>query len=190
VILNLPLTEESVRTLRAGDVVFLNGIVYTARDMAHQRLADYIEEEKELPETLTGGAIFHAGPVAREENGTWKLLGIGPTTSIRMEPFSFLLPKLGVRAIIGKGGMKEESLKVFADYGCIYLLAAPGCSVKHSSCVKSIQRVHWLDLGMPEALWVLEVKDWGPLVVGMDSHGNSLFKDIEEKGREILKQLY
>jgi tartrate/fumarate subfamily iron-sulfur-dependent hydro-lyase beta chain len=190
VILKTPLQEEDVRNLHIGDVVFLQGLVYTARDMAHQRLSSYLEEGREIPERLAGGVIFHAGPVARLEGGVWQLLGIGPTTSIRMEPFSHLVPQLGVRALVGKGGMKDESLRIFKEYGCVYLLAAPGCSVKHSSCVQSVKGVHWLDLGMPEAMWVLEVQEWGPLVVGMDSHGRSIFKDIEERGRKILQELY
>ena len=188
--LEVPIIEQDVRQLQVGDIVFINGIVFTARDLAHQRLSDYLDQGKNLPEDFKGGVIFHAGPIAEKSGKDWIMKGIGPTTSMRMEPFSYLIPKLGVRIIIGKGGMGEETLKMLSKYGGIYLLGAPGCAVKHSSCVKSIERVHWTDLGMPEALWVLRVDSWGPLVVGMDSNGNSLFKDVKEKAQAIFDRMF
>jgi tartrate/fumarate subfamily iron-sulfur-dependent hydro-lyase beta chain len=143
-----------------------------------------------LPEALEGSVIFHAGPVVKKTDGGFNLLNIGPTTSIRMEPHSDFLGRLGVRAIVGKGGLGDGSVQAFKKYGMVYLLAAPGCGVLHAQAVKQVMRVHWLEeMGMPEAIWVLEVKEWGPLMVGMDSEGASIFQTIKEEGLRKLDTL-
>lgn len=188
--LTTPLSAESVRKLKVSDIVTLTGTIYTARDMAHLKLKDLKESGKPLPEALEGSVIFHAGPVVKRTDGRFDLLNIGPTTSIRMEPHSDFLGQLGVRAVVGKGGMGKASLQAFKKYGMVYLLAAPGCGVLHAEAVREVKRVHWLEeFGMPEAIWVLQVSDWGPLTVGMDSHGNSIFQAIEEEGRKKLDAL-
>ena len=188
--LTTPLSGESVRQLKVNDIVTLTGIIYTARDMAHLKLRELQESGKPLPEALEGSVIFHAGPVVKKEGGGFDLLNIGPTTSIRMEPHSDFLGRLGVKAIVGKGGLGEGSVQAFKNYGMVYLLAAPGCGVLHAQAVKEVKRVHWLEeMGMPEAIWVLEVKDWGPLTVGMDSQGNSIFQAIKEEGLRKLDGL-
>jgi fumarate hydratase subunit beta/L(+)-tartrate dehydratase beta subunit len=188
--LTTPLSGESVRQLKVNDIVTITGIIYTARDMAHLKLRELQESGKPLPEALEGSVIFHAGPVVKKEGGGFDLLNIGPTTSIRMEPHSDFLGRLGVKAIVGKGGLGEGSVQAFKKYGMVYLLAAPGCGVLHAQAVKRVKRVHWLEeMGMPEAIWVLEVKDWGPLTVGMDSQGKSIFQDIKEEGLRKLDSL-
>jgi tartrate/fumarate subfamily iron-sulfur-dependent hydro-lyase beta chain len=188
--LTTPLSADSVRKLRVNDIVTLTGTIYTARDMAHLRLRDLQESGKPLPEVLEGSVIFHAGPVVKKTDGGFTLLNIGPTTSIRMEPHSEFLGRLGVRAIVGKGGLGDGSVQAFKKYGMVYLLAAPGCGVLHARAVKQVKRVHWLEeMGMPEAIWVLEVKDWGPLIVGMDSEGASIFRAIQEEGLRKLDTL-
>jgi tartrate/fumarate subfamily iron-sulfur-dependent hydro-lyase beta chain len=188
--LTTPLSADSVRKLRVNDIVTLTGTIYTARDMAHLRLRDLQESGKPLPEVLEGSVIFHAGPVVKKTDGGFTLLNIGPTTSIRMEPHSEFLGRLGVRAIVGKGGLGDGSVQAFKKYGMVYLLAAPGCGVLHARAVKQVKRVHWLEeMGMPEAIWVLEVKDWGPLIVGMDSEGVSIFRAIQEEGLRKLDTL-
>jgi fumarate hydratase subunit beta/L(+)-tartrate dehydratase beta subunit len=188
--LTTPLSGESVRRLKVNDIVTLTGIIYTARDMAHLKLRELQESGKPLPEALEGSVIFHAGPVVKKEGGGFDLLNIGPTTSIRMEPHSDFLGRLGVKAIVGKGGLGEGSVQAFKKHGMVYLLAAPGCGVLHAQAVKQVKRVHWLEeMGMPEAIWVLEVKDWGPLTVGMDSQGNSIFQAIKEEGLRKLDGL-
>ena len=189
--LSTPIPKEEVLKLDTGDVVYISGIVYTARDMAHLRLQKLLRDKKSLPEDFNGGVIFHAGPVVKKEDGTWKIWVIGPTTSVRMEPFADIVGELGVRAIVGKGGMGEGTIQSLAKYGSVYLLAAPGCGVVHSGAVKKVLDVHWLEeLGVPEAIWVLEVNKWGPLVVGMDSHGGSIFKDIAEKATSLKEQWF
>jgi fumarate hydratase subunit beta/L(+)-tartrate dehydratase beta subunit len=188
--LSPPLVEEGMRRLRVNDVVTLSGTVFTARDMAHLKLRELHEKGEKLPENFGGSVVFHAGPVARKTGRTHSILAIGPTTSIRMEPHSDFVGRLGVKAIVGKGGLGDGSLKAFQQYGMVYLLAAPGCGVLHAEAVKAVQRVHWLEeMGMPEAIWVLEVSNWGPLIVGMDSHGNSIFHKIREEGLRKLDTL-
>jgi tartrate/fumarate subfamily iron-sulfur-dependent hydro-lyase beta chain len=188
--LTTPLSAESVRKLGVNDIVNLTGIIYTARDMAHLRLRELQESGKPLPEVLEGAVIFHAGPVVKKSSSGFDLLNIGPTTSIRMEPHSDFLGRLGVKAIVGKGGLAEGSVQAFKKYGMVYLLAAPGCGVLHAQAVKQVKRVHWLEeMGMPEAIWVLEVREWGPLIVGMDSQGNSIFQAIKEEGLKKLDRL-
>jgi fumarate hydratase subunit beta len=184
--LTTPIAREEVTKLDAGDVVYISGTVYTARDMAHLRLKKLLTDKESLPEDFEGGVIFHAGPVVKKDDGGWRIWVIGPTTSTRMEPYADMVGKLGVRAIVGKGGMGENTIKSLAEYGGIYLLAAPGCGVVHAKAVKKVLRVHWLEeMGVPEAIWVLEVSNWGPLVVGMDAHGRSIFKDIAQKATTL-----
>jgi fumarate hydratase subunit beta/L(+)-tartrate dehydratase beta subunit len=188
--LTTPLSAESVRKLKVNDLVTLTGTIYTARDMAHLRLRELEEGGKPLPEALEGSVIFHAGPVVKKTDGGFNLLNIGPTTSIRMEPHSDFLGRLGVRALVGKGGLGDGSVQAFKKYGMVYLLAAPGCGVLHAQAVKQVMRVHWLEeMGMPEAIWVLEVNEWGPLMVGMDSAGASIFQAIKEEGLRKLDTL-
>ncbi len=185
-----PLSAESARKLRVNDIVVLTGTIYTARDMAHLKLKELAAAGKPLPEALEGSVIFHAGPVVQKKEAVFNVLNIGPTTSIRMEPHSDFLGRLGVKAIVGKGGLAEGSVQAFQKYGMVYLLAAPGCGVLHAQAVKQVKRVHWLEeMGMPEAIWVLEVLDWGPLMVGMDSQGNSIFQAIKEEGLKKLDAL-
>lgn len=189
--LSTPIPKEQVLDLNVGDVVYLTGLVYTARDMAHLRIKKLLHDKESLPEDFEGGVIFHAGPVVKKTNDKWKIWVIGPTTSTRMEPYADMLGQLGVRVIVGKGGMGEGTIQALAKYGGVYLLAAPGCGVVHAEAIKEVLRVHWLDeLGVPEAIWVFEVNRWGPLVVGMDSHGRSIFKDIAQKATALKEQWF
>jgi tartrate/fumarate subfamily iron-sulfur-dependent hydro-lyase beta chain len=188
--LSVPLTTETVRKLKVHDIVTLSGVIFTARDMAHLRLRELKGGGGPLPEVFEGGVIFHAGPVVKKTNGGFKLLTIGPTTSIRMEPHADFVGSLGIKAVVGKGGLGEASLRAFKKYGMVYLLAAPGCGALHAQAVKAVKRVHWLEeMGMPEAIWVLEVSHWGPLTVGMDSEGNSIFETIRAEGLKKLDAL-
>lgn len=190
-ILNVPLKEEEIRSLKVGDVVYLKGPVFTSRDMGHFTIRKNLEEGKPLPVDFEGSAIFHAGPVVKKKgDGSYDLVVIGPTTSIRMEPYHKMVADLGVRAIIGKGGLAEGSLKQFAESGQVYLQAAPGCAVVLADGISSIKDVHWLELGVPEALWVLDAVKFGPLVVGMDSHGVSVYAELKAKAEQRNKELY
>ena len=192
--LTTPLRREDVADLLVGDVVHLNGTIFTARDMAHIRIMEYLRDGKRLVEDFEGAAVYHAGPAVRRMDGEWEVTVIGPTTSMRMEPYSeTLLGKLGVRAMIGKGGMGEGTQEALRKHCGVYLLSPPGCAVVQSEAVSRVLRVNWLDLGVPEAVWVLEVEDWGPLIVAMDPQGNSLFKEVRDRALSrisgILKEM-
>lgn len=190
-ILTTPMKEEDVRQLRVGDVVYIKGRIFTARDMAHLNIRRLLESGKPLPKDFNGAALFHAGPVClKNPDGSWRLNVIGPTTSIRMEPYADMVGKLGVKAVIGKGGMAEDTLEACRRYGYVYLQAAPGCAAKLAGGIKSITDVTWFELGMPEALWELDAWEFGPLVVGMDTHQNSIYRDLKEKAVKKLDMLY
>lgn len=186
-----PLQEEDMRKLHVGDVVYLTGHVFTARDMAHLRIRGLLEEGKPLPKDFAGAAVFHAGPVAlKNEDGSWRLNVIGPTTSIRMEPYADVVGRMGVRAVIGKGGMDADTLRACGQYGYVYLQAAPGCAAKLAQGIERINDVTWFELGMPEAVWDLQANEFGPLVVGMDTHGQSIYKNLKEAALHKIDEAY
>ncbi len=144
-----------------------------------------------LPEDFSGAAVFHAGPVVRQvAPDKWEIIAIGPTTSIRMEPYAGMMGRLGVRAIIGKGGMGQATSESFKRYGGIYLQAAPGCAVILAAGIQRVKRVHWPHLGMAEAMWVLDAGEFGPLVVTMDSGGDSVYRDVRARAMQRLDLLY
>ena len=190
VILNTALKEEDVRDLRIGDVVYINGIICTSRDMGHLKMLDVTEKSEKLPINFQGGVIFHAGPVVKKQGEKYEVIVIGPTTSIRMEPYSDFIGGLGAKAIIGKGGMEEGTSEALKKYGMVYLQAPPGCAVVLGEQIKRVKDVFWMELGVPEALWVLEVENFGPLVVGMDSEGNSIYRDIKIKGKKLIEKMF
>ncbi|WP_347254434.1 FumA C-terminus/TtdB family hydratase beta subunit [Leminorella grimontii] len=191
--LTLPLADEAIEQLSVGDAVYLTGTVCTARDMAHLNMRELADSQRPLPENLQGGAIFHAGPVmVKDDQDRWQLRVIGPTTSIRMEPHADFVGQQGIKLIIGKGGMAADSLAAFKKYKQAYLQAAPGCAVVLAEGVKRVKAVHWLENGMPEAMWVMDVKRFGPFIVTMDCKGNSRYDDVKanarEKADEIMKE--
>ncbi|EBR8158047.1 fumarate hydratase [Salmonella enterica subsp. enterica serovar Morehead] len=189
--LTLPVSSEAVKKLEVGDTVYLNGTVCTARDMAHLELRRLLEQGKESPVDLHGAAIFHAGPVCVKDGDKWNLRVIGPTTSIRMEPHAEWVGRdLGVKFIIGKGGMGKGSLDAFKKYGQAYLQACPGCAVVLSEGIRQVREVHWIENGMPEAMWVLEAEKFGPFVVTMDAHGNSRYDNIKADAIRAADKAY
>ena len=189
--LSTPLKEEDMRKLDVGDVVYLSGTIFTARDMAHLKIKGLLDRGESLPKDFNGSAVFHAGPVClKNEDGSWRLNVIGPTTSIRMEPYADMVGKLGVKAVLGKGGMAEDTMEACQKYGYVYFQAAPGCAAKLAQGVERIVDVNWFELGMPEAVWHLEAKDFGPLVVGMDTKGRSIYADLKKNALEKIDALY
>ncbi|WP_342764467.1 FumA C-terminus/TtdB family hydratase beta subunit [Thermococcus sp. 21S9] len=167
--LRTPLSMEDVLRLKAGDVVYLSGEIITARDSAHRRILSLQREE--LPFEPEGAVIYHCGPVVRKTGEGYEVVSAGPTTSARMNPYLDGVLDLGIRGIIGKGGMKAEP---FRGRG-VYFAFTGGAGSLGAKSVKHVKAVHWLDLGTPEALWVLEVEDF-PLIVAIDAHGNSLYR--------------
>jgi fumarate hydratase subunit beta/L(+)-tartrate dehydratase beta subunit len=186
----LPVNTEQVEQLQIGDTVYLTGTVYTARDMAHLEIKKLLAQGAALPVEFAGRAIFHAGPVVRKNGDEWELVVVGPTTSIRMEPYAQMTGELGVKLIIGKGGLAKDSKEMFKRHKQAYLQAAPGCAVQLATGVKKIKTAYWLENGMPEAMWVLEVERFGPFVVTMDAKGNSRYDEVKENAFQRIKELY
>lgn len=188
--LTLPINNPQVEYMKIGDTVYLTGTIYTARDMAHLEIKKLLEKDAALPVELSGRAIFHAGPVVRKVDDGWEMIVIGPTTSIRMEPYAQMVGKLGVKLVIGKGGMSTESKAAFKKYTQVYLQAAPGCAVQLANGVKKVVNVNWLENGMPEAMWELEVKKFGPLFVTMDTKDNSRYDELKKAAAGKIKEIY
>jgi len=182
--LRTPISEDEARKLRAGDVIYISGVVVTARDQAHRRALELARRGEKLPIDLEGGVVYHCGPIVRQEGGEWKIYGFGPTTSARMEPLEpEFIEKFRVRVIVGKGGMFERTTEALKRFGAVYAQHPGGASALAVSSVKRVLGVHWLDLGMPEAVWVVEVEDLGPLTVTIDSTGRNLYLEVLEAAR-------
>jgi fumarate hydratase subunit beta len=172
--LSTPVGREEVLKLRVGDVVYLSGVIVTARDRAHRRALELPKEE--IP--VSFNVIYHCGPLVREQDESWEVLSAGPTTSARMEPYlASLLDKFSTRLIIGKGGFSPAAKELFKKHTAAYLTFTGGAGALAARAIKRVLAVHWLDLGIPEALWVLEVAEFGPLIVAMDAHGESVYQE-------------
>lgn len=177
--LRLPLSEGEVRELSAGDTVRLTGLLFTARDEAHMRALEYRRKGRELPVRFVDGALYHCGPIMKREGEGWRLLAAGPTTSSRMNTLEpRFLEEVGARLIIGKGGMSQAVLEALGKHGAAYLAFTGGAAVLAAKGIRRVAGVHWLDLGMPEAVWVLEAEGFGPLTVAMDARGRSLYEEV------------
>ncbi len=174
-VLTTPISDEALAELNVGDVVYLTGTLVTCRDVAHRRL---IELGRELPVDLRGGAIFHAGPIVVEkDDGSFEMISIGPTTSMRMEKFEKeFIEQTGVKLIVGKGGMGPNTEEGCKTFKAVHAVFPGGCAVLAATCVEEIEDAQWRDLGMPETLWVNRVKVFGPLIISIDTHGNNLFE--------------
>ena len=191
--IELPVDEGRIRQLRVGDEVSISGVMITARDAAHKYMVE--REASEVGEYLDGGMIYHCGPVVRrEDDGSWKFVAAGPTTSKREEPYQGkVIERYGVRGVIGKGGMGRATLEAMNKHGAVYLHAVGGLAVLLARTVKRVVEVYKLqEFGPPEAMWVIEVEDF-PAIVTMDSHGNSLHAEVLERSRrkadEIMARL-
>lgn len=184
--LAIPLSDESVRSLKLGDEVAISGIVFTGRDAVHK----YLYQGGALPPevSLRDGILYHCGPVVlKDEQGRWKVTAAGPTTSTREEPYQWrIIRDHGVRGVIGKGGMGEKTLRACAEFGCVYLHAVGGAAQVLAECVKNVRNVYFLEkFGSPEAIWELEVENF-PAIVTIDAHGNSLHKQIQAASEALL----
>lgn len=174
-ILTTPIKDEDLKNIKIGDIIYLTGTIVTCRDVAHRRL---IEEKIKLPVDLNGLAIFHAGPIVKDHgNDKYEMISIGPTTSMRMEKFEKeFIEETGVKLLVGKGGMGKNTEKGCREYKALHLVYPAGNAVYAADKVEYIKEVHWTDLGMPESLWVCEVKEFGPLIVSIDTEGNNIFE--------------
>jgi L(+)-tartrate dehydratase beta subunit len=186
--LTFPATEEEVRKLRAGDLVTVDGHIIGIRDRTQIRIFDHGQEP---PLDLAGAFLLHTAPgVRKREDGGYDPICIGTTTSARMVRFTEPLgERYGVRAICGKGGLPDEAIEPMRRLGMVYLAIVGGAAALETTQIEEIEEVAWEEL-MPECLWKFRVRDFGPLWVGIDSHGNSLFHDVQEEAKRRLEGLY
>ena len=191
-ILTTPISAEDLLNIKIGDVIYLTGHIVTCRDVPHRRVA---EEGRELPLDIKGGAILHAGPIIRKTGEkSFEMVSVGPTTSMRMEKFEReFIAKTGVRLIVGKGGMGEGTMSGCKEFGAVHCVFPAGCAVVAATQVEEIESADWTELGMPETLWRCRVKEFGPLIVSIDAHGNNLFEQnkvkFNEKKDEALAEI-
>jgi len=181
--LTAPISEDQIRSLKVGDVVLLNGTLHMGRDVLHHHLINH-----DSPVDLKGGVIYHCGPVMLKEGGRWIVKAAGPTTSIREEPYQGdIIKRFGVRAVIGKGGMGAKTLAALKEMGAVYFSAIGGAAQYYSKCIVETQGVDFMEFGIPEAMWHVRVKDF-PVIVTMDSHGNSLHANVDKaSAKELAK---
>ena len=188
--LESPFTEEKIRALHVGDEVEITGVLFTGRDAVHK----YLHEGGALPPgvNLRDGLIYHCGPVVlQNDQGEWKVMAAGPTTSIREEPYQAqIIRDFGLRGVIGKGGMGERTLAACQAHGAVYLHAVGGAAQVLAECIRRVRQVYLLEkFGSPEAIWELEVEHF-PAVVTMDAHGGSLHREVFAASQtELSKRL-
>ena len=189
--LKTPISEGEIRKVKVNDVLYITGTMVTARDQAHRRALEYFKQGKPLPINLEGLAVFHCGPVVSKEGDKWVAVAAGPTTSTRMDIFEDeFIKNFKVRVVIGKGGMGKKTTDAMAQYGAVYGAFTGGAAILAARAIKNVKSVEWLDLGTPEALWIFEVEEFGPLAVAIDSHGNNIFMDIAKKVEENKQKIY
>jgi fumarate hydratase class I len=188
--LTAPFTEEKIRALKMGDEVEITGVMFTGRDAVHK----YLHEGGALPEevNLNDGILYHCGPVVlKDDEGEWRVVAAGPTTSIREEPYQGeIIRDHRIRGVIGKGGMGDRTLAACKEHGCVYLHAIGGAAQVLAERIRRVRNVYLLEkFGSPEAIWELDVESF-PAVVTMDSHGRSLHREIFASSQaELAKRL-
>ncbi len=198
----MPISDEKIRELNVGDSVLLSGIMLTGRDAVHKWMIDtFIEKNKEfegddlkvyeaIKPLLDCSVIYHCGPVVTGvDTGDYKFVAAGPTTSIREEPYQGrVMDHFNIKGVIGKGGMGAKTLQACVDGPGVYFHAIGGAASLIAQSVEKVLGVYKLDFGVPEAMWVIEVKDF-PVVVTMDSHGESIHNVIDSKSKTALEKL-
>ncbi len=184
IVLTTPLSEEAVRALKVGDIVLLQGEMYTGRDAVHAYLM-----KNPPPVDLRGAVLYHCGPVMLKQGDGWVTKAAGPTTSIREEPYQAeVIRRYGLRGVIGKGGMGAKTLAGMKEAGAVYLHAIGGAAQFYARAVEKVLGVHLMEFGIPEAMWRLRVKDFLTIVT-MDAHGNSLHAEVKQATGEELARL-
>ncbi len=200
--LSVPISEDDIRALHVGDTVRLSGVMVTGRDAAHKYMIETFIHASSVPESerplyeelrrlLKGGAIYHCGPVVRQdEEGRWHFVAAGPTTSIREEVYEpEVIAHFGLRGVIGKGGMGAGTLRACQEHGAVYFHAIGGAASLIADAVKEVVTVYKKDeFGVPEAFWVIRVEGF-PIVVTMDSHGQSIHDEVEAASAAALRRL-
>lgn len=173
--LTVPISAEQIRRLKVGDVIYVTGRLFTARDKAHQLMLTL--PTAKIPAVLRGLPLYHCGPLVRQEKGKWLVVSAGPTTSRRLESTEAeVMEKLGVSVLMGKGGMGSKTAAALKRLPGVYLAYTGGAGVLAAEQITDVLEVLWLkELGMADAVWLFDVLKFGPLIVGMDTHGSSLY---------------
>ncbi len=190
--LRTPISDEEIEKLRVGDVLYVTGIMVTARDEAHKKILETLEKGEKLPTDLRGLVLYHCGPVVRKNpDGTWTVVAAGPTTSMRMESVEAeFIEKTGVKIVVGKGGMGARTAEAMKKHKAVYAVFTGGAGALAGKKIKRVIDVYWLEeLGIPEAVWVFEVEEFGPLVVTIDAHGNNFYEEQMKKVRERAEKI-
>lgn len=187
----LPIDEAAVRELRVGDILFLTGVLFTARDEAHVLMLETQESSEGIPFDPSQMALFHCGPVVSKQDDGWQVIAAGPTTSLRMEPFEDrFLEAFRPPIIIGKGGMGDRTQAALESVGAVYTQYTGGAGALAAKRIESVEGVEWLDkLGMTEAVWLFRVDCFGPLLVTMDSIGGNLYRDLDPRIVENVRAI-
>jgi L(+)-tartrate dehydratase beta subunit len=185
--LTAPLSEDDVRQLKVRDTVTVNGTIFGIRDATQIRVFD---QKQEPPVDLSGAICLHTAPSLRKVGDKWEKVCIGTTTSTRMERFTPpLIEKYGVRAIVGKAGLLEGSLEAMKRFGACYLAIVGGAAALETTQIEAVEKVYWEDLH-PEAIYQFRVRDFGPLIVAMDSHSSHIYFDVKKIATEKLPEIY
>lgn len=187
--LTTPISPETVRSLSRGDAVEVSGLMVTGRDALHKLWVSSWPEYPDLD--LKGSVLYHCGPVMlKGKDGTWSVVAAGPTTSIREEPYqASVIGRYGFAGVLGKGGMGKKTLAGLKEHGAVYLHAVGGAAqVLAQRIVRVIGVKHLEELGVPEAMWILEVKDF-PCLVTMDSKGESLHDEVQRRSKAALDEV-
>jgi fumarate hydratase class I len=184
VVLRTPVTEEQIRALKVGDVVLINGEMYTGRDAVHAHLM-----KNAPPVDMRGSVLYHCGPVMLKTGEKWTVKAAGPTTSAREEPYQAdVIKNYGIRVVMGKGGMGKKTLAALKENGAVYLNAIGGAAQYYARAIDEVLDVHLMEFGIPEAMWHLRVHDFVAIVT-MDAHGNSLHANVETETAGNLAEL-
>ncbi len=187
-----PINEQVMRSLRVGDLLYLTGKVFTARDKTHQLLLKLHETNEKIPFDPAAMALFHCGPVARRRKENWQILSAGPTSSIRMEDITArFLAAFKTKLIIGKGGMGEKTQQALQEQGAVYVHYTGGAGALAARSFTQVEKVFWLEeLGMADAVWIMVAQQFGPLLITMDSVGGSLYEELNRKIAKNKEAIY
>lgn len=189
--LKTPISEADVRKLKVEDVIYVTGTMFTARDGAHRRALEYHRKGEKLPVDLSGLVLYHCGPIVKKVDEEWRVVAAGPTTSTRMELFEDeFMTNFDVRVVIGKGGMGPKTTDSMKKFGAVYCAFTGGTAVLAAKSIRKVEGVEWLDLGMPEAIWIFDVEDFGPLIVAIDAHGNNLYAEVMKQVEWNKEKIY
>ena len=185
--LKSPFSEADIRQLRCGDIVYFDGLLFGIRDLTQIYMFD---QNHEPPVSLAGAPCLHTAPSLRKVGDKWEPICVGTTTSTRMERFTPpLIEKYGVRAIIGKGGLYQDSLDAMRKFGAVYLAITGGSAALETKSIEEVEAVYWEHLH-PEALYQFRVKNFGPLTVALDSHGRHLYEEVKAEAVNRLPEIY